>query len=209
VWAPGGLAAKRADGTEFPIDATVSHFEIGDRNLFTLILRDVDERRRAEAELLDLGLQNKYLRDEIKQAHNFDEIIGHSAALNSVLDQVRLVAPTDSTVLILGETGTGKELIARAIHSGGARRDRPLIKVNCAALPASLVESELFGHERAPLPGRTRSASAGLNWRTGVRSSSMRSASFRLTYKSSYCAYYRSGSSSGSAAAARSRLISA
>ena len=155
VWAPGGLAAKRADGTEFPIEATVSHFEIGDRNLFTLILRDVDERRRAEAELLELGLQNKYLRDEIKQAHNFDEIIGHSAALNSVLDQVRLVAPTDSTVLILGETGTGKELIARAIHSGGARRDRPLIKVNCAALPASLVESELFGHEKGAFTGAT------------------------------------------------------
>jgi formate hydrogenlyase transcriptional activator len=153
VWAPGGLAAKRADGTEFPIEATVSHFEVGERKLFTLILRDVDERRRAEAELLELGLQNKYLQEEIKQAHNFDEIVGHSDALNSVRDQVQLVAPTDSTVLILGETGTGKELIARAIHSGGARRDRPLIKLNCATLPASLIESELFGHEKGAFTG--------------------------------------------------------
>src|SRR5258707_3770251 len=85
----------------------------------------------------------------VKQAHNFDEMVGRSAALNSVLDQVRLVAATDSTVLILGETGTGKELIARAIHSAGARRERPLIKVNCAALPAGLIESELFGNEKA------------------------------------------------------------
>jgi formate hydrogenlyase transcriptional activator len=155
VWAPGGLAAKRADGTEFPIEATVSHFEVGDRKLFTLILRDVNERHRAEAEIRELGLQNEYLQEEIKQAHNFEEIIGHSAALNSVLDQVRLVAPTDSTVLILGETGTGKELIARAIHSEGTRRDRPLIKVNCAALPASLIESELFGHEKGAFTGAT------------------------------------------------------
>ena len=155
VWAPGGLAAKRADGTEFPIEATVSHFEVGDRELFTLILRDVDERHRAEAELRELGRQNEYLQEEIKQLHNFDEIIGHSAALNSVMDQVQLVAPTDSSVLILGETGTGKELIARAIHSGGARRDRPLIKVNCAALPASLIESELFGHEKGAFTGAT------------------------------------------------------
>ena len=155
VWAPGGLAAKRADGTEFPIEATVSHFEVGDRNLFTLILRDVDERRSAETELRELGLQNEYLQEEIKQVHNFDEIVGRSATLNSVLEQVQLVAATNSTVLILGETGTGKELIARAIHFGGARRERPLIKINCAALPASLIESELFGHEKGAFTGAT------------------------------------------------------
>ena len=155
VWAPGGLTAKRADGTEFPIEATISHFEAGDRKLFTLILRDVDERRRAEAELRELALQNEYLQEEIKQAHNFEEIVGQSTPLNEVLEQVRLVAATDSTVLILGETGTGKELIARAIHSGGARRNRPLIKVNCAALPASLIESELFGHEKGAFTGAT------------------------------------------------------
>lgn len=149
------LAAKRADGTEFPIEATLSQFQVGSRNMFTLILRDIDERRRAEAELLSLGLQNEYLQEEIKQAHNFDEIVGRSPALNAVLEQVRLVAPTDSTVLIVGETGTGKELIARAIHSSSARRDRPLIKLACAALPASLIESELFGHEKGAFTGAT------------------------------------------------------
>src|SRR5262249_38686094 len=80
--------------------------------------------------------------------HNFEEIIGQSPALLAVLDNVRRVAGTDASVLIHGETGTGKELIARALHSASKRKDRPLIKLNCAALPTGLVESELFGHEK-------------------------------------------------------------
>jgi formate hydrogenlyase transcriptional activator len=116
---------------------------------------DITDRVLIEQEKSRLETQNEYLQEEIKQAHNFDEILGHSSALNSVLDQVRLVALTDSTVLILGETGTGKELIARAIHSASARRERPLIKVNCAALPGGLIESELFGHEKGAFTGAT------------------------------------------------------
>jgi PAS domain S-box-containing protein len=90
-----------------------------------VMLIDVTDRVLMEQEKKRLEAQNEYLQEEIKQDHNFGEIVGHSAALNSVLDQVRLVAATDSTVLILGETGTGKELIARATHSGSARRNRP------------------------------------------------------------------------------------
>ena len=116
---------------------------------------DITDRVLIEQEKSRLETQTEYLREEIKQAHNFDEILGQSSALNSVLDQVRLVALTDSTVLILGETGTGKELIARAIHSASARRGRPLIKVNCAALPGGLIESELFGHEKGAFTGAT------------------------------------------------------
>src|SRR5579884_1410479 len=97
--------------------------------------------------------QNLYLQDEIKAAHNFEEVIGQSAALQAVLDKVRSVAPTDASVLITGETGTGKELIARAIHSASKRRDKPLIKINCAAFPTGLVESELFGHEKGAFTG--------------------------------------------------------
>jgi len=89
-----------------------------------------------------------YLQEEIKFGHNYDEIIGQSAALKYVLFKVGQIAATDTTVLILGETGTGKELIARAIHSQSARRNRPLVKVSCATLPANLIESELFGHEK-------------------------------------------------------------
>ena len=97
--------------------------------------------------------ENVYLQEEIRQQHNFKEIIGGSPALKQVLRQVETVAATDSTVLILGETGTGKELIARAIHNLSARRERTLVKLNCAAIPTGLLESELFGHEKGAFTG--------------------------------------------------------
>jgi formate hydrogenlyase transcriptional activator len=85
--------------------------------------------------------------------HNFEEIVGRSAALRAVLDQVETVAPTESTVLILGETGTGKELIARAVHNFSSRQDRPFVRLNSAAIPSGLLESELFGHEKGAFTG--------------------------------------------------------
>ena len=97
--------------------------------------------------------ENIYLRQEIKLTYNFEQIISQSDLFNKVLRSVEQVAATDATVLILGETGTGKELIARAVHSLSHRRDRPLVKVNCAALPANLIESELFGHEKGAFTG--------------------------------------------------------
>jgi PAS domain S-box-containing protein len=114
---------------------------------------DVTDRVLAEQERDRLQQQKQYLQEEIKSVHNFEQIIGRSPALMGVLDQVARVAPTDATVLVTGETGTGKELIARAVHSASRRKDRPLIKVNCAALPAGLVESELFGHEKGAFSG--------------------------------------------------------
>jgi formate hydrogenlyase transcriptional activator len=100
-----------------------------------------------------LANQTLYLQEEIRTEHNFEEIVGDSAALKESLRQVETVAPTDSTVLILGETGTGKEVIARAIHNLSGRRDQPIVKVNCAAIPLGLLESELFGHERGAFTG--------------------------------------------------------
>src|SRR5262249_5465337 len=114
---------------------------------------DITDRVLAERERARLHEQNRYLQEEIKSVHNFEQIVGRSPALLDVLAQVGRVAPTDATVLVTGETGTGKELIARAIHSASKRKDRPLIKVNCAALPAGLVESELFGHEKGAFSG--------------------------------------------------------
>ena len=114
---------------------------------------DITDRVLMEQEKARLAAENVYLQEEIKSVHNFDEIVGQSPALLDVLEKVHRVARTDATVLITGETGTGKELIARAIHSASHRHDKPLIKVNCAALPASLVESELFGHEKGAFSG--------------------------------------------------------
>ncbi len=97
--------------------------------------------------------ENTYLREEIQQNFNFDEIIGESPPMKEVLSMVEKIAPTLSTVLIRGESGTGKELIARAIHFNSPRRDAPFVKVNCAAIPANLLESELFGHEKGAFTG--------------------------------------------------------
>ena len=112
-----------------------------------LAFDEIDRLRRK------LEGERTYLVEEIRAAHNFEEIIGSSAPLAAVLRRVSQVAPTDATVLIQGETGTGKELIARAIHNLSPRKDRVLVRVNCAALPASLIESELFGHEKGSFTG--------------------------------------------------------
>jgi formate hydrogenlyase transcriptional activator len=125
---------------------------------------EVERRKRAEEELRAalaeveslknrLEAENVYLKEEIRSEHNFDEMVGTSPALLHVLRAVERIAPTDSTVLIGGETGTGKELVARAIHDRSRRRERPLVKVNCGAIPAGLVESELFGHVKGAFTG--------------------------------------------------------
>ncbi|MFA8434599.1 MAG: sigma 54-interacting transcriptional regulator [Marinifilaceae bacterium] len=122
------------------------------------------ERKNAEFQLHEalkeiqvlkdkLQAENTYLQEEIKLDHNFDEIITQSKLFRKILSKVEQVASTDATVLILGETGTGKELLARAIHNISKRRDRALVKVNCAALPSTLIESELFGHEKGAFTG--------------------------------------------------------
>jgi formate hydrogenlyase transcriptional activator len=100
-----------------------------------------------------LEQENTYFQEEIRREHNFDEIIGNGPELLKLLDQVESAAPTNANVLIFGETGSGKELIARAVHSRSARRGRPLVKVNCGAMPAGLVESELFGHVKGAFTG--------------------------------------------------------
>ena len=146
VWLTEGLTAFRANGEEFPVEATLSRIDAARRPLVTIILRDANERRRAEA-------ASRQLEDEVRATLGIGELFGTSAALARTVKSIDQVGLTNSTVLVCGETGTGKELVARAIHSRSRRKDKVLVKVNCAAIPAGIIESELFGHERGAFTG--------------------------------------------------------
>jgi PAS domain S-box-containing protein len=154
AWIAGGLEVTRCGGEKFYAEATLSRFGADRRHFFALVLRNVNDRLEAERRIRSLEVEAAYLRDELQQADE-TEILGRSPALRHVLEEVRQVAATNATVLIQGETGTGKELFARAIHSGSERRAEPMITVNCAAIPATLIESEFFGHEKGAFTGAT------------------------------------------------------
>ena len=154
-WIAGGLTGRLGSGGTFPAEATISAFDAAGGTQFTLILRNVDERHQAERRIRSLTEETEYLRTELRELGRPGEIAGRSESLAQVLRDLREVAPTDTTVLIVGETGTGKELFARALHMASNRRDKPLVKVNCAAIPATLIESEFFGHERGAFTGAT------------------------------------------------------
>jgi PAS domain S-box-containing protein len=158
AWIPGGVRGRAPDGAssrEFQAEATLSCHRRAGRTFHTLILRDIKERLEAEARIRTLSREATWLREELRELANFEGILGHSPALVAALHEIEQVAETDASVLVLGETGTGKELVARAIHQASRRRDGPLVRLNCAAIPASLIESELFGHEKGAFTGAT------------------------------------------------------
>ena len=154
-WIPA-FVAEPPGCAPFPAEATLSRFDVRGRPGYTLILRNVGERLEAERAIRQLTSQTEYLREELAAREGFGEILGDSPVLRAALEGVAQVAATDATVLILGETGTGKELFAQAIHDRSARRKGPLVKVNCAAIPATLIESDFFGHERGAFTGATQ-----------------------------------------------------
>jgi PAS domain S-box-containing protein len=156
LWIPGGLNALQTDGMEFPAEATLSQFQMAGKSFYTLILRNVNERLEAEQKIRSLTIETEFLKEELHDLQHFGEILGNSPALMRVLRDIQQVADTEATVLITGETGTGKEVMARAIHANSRRRDHPFVKVNCAAIPATLIESEFFGHEQGAFTGATK-----------------------------------------------------
>ncbi|WP_020504866.1 sigma-54-dependent Fis family transcriptional regulator [Lamprocystis purpurea] len=153
VWAPEGISAKRADGSEFPAELTISEAQLEGECLVTVILRDLNERQAAAGQLRQLMLEMDSLKEELRQQYGKVEVVSASPKMHDLLAQVERVAATDATVLLTGETGVGKELIARTLHDRSRRRERTLVKLNCAALPAELIESELFGHEKGAFSG--------------------------------------------------------
>lgn len=158
----------RRDGSSFPVEFTSTPV-ISDSRLVgaVVVFRDITERRTTELQLhnaleelqqlkVRLEEQNAYLQEEIQIEHNYREIVGQSEPILKIIKQIDVVAPTDASVLIHGESGTGKELIARAIHQASKRAAHPLIRVNCAAIPTELFESEFFGHMRGAFTGAIR-----------------------------------------------------
>lgn len=162
----------RKDGSSFPVEYTSTPIEDDNKLVGAVVVfRDISKQQKQENQLRKalaeveqlrtrLEMEKAYLLDELEERHNRHEIVGSSPAIAQTVEQIDLVAPTEATVLITGESGTGKELIAHAIHNASPRRDRPLIRVNCAAIPAELFESEFFGHVKGAFTGAV-SARAG------------------------------------------------
>jgi PAS domain S-box-containing protein len=161
------MTALARDGREFPVELSITPLKLDNTWTFGAFIRDITERKRGEEALRkafeeirvlkdQLYRENLALRDEVDRTSMFEEIVGTSKALNAVLSRIAKVAPTDSTVFITGETGTGKELIARGVHKQSQRSGRAFVSVNCAALAPTLISSELFGHEKGAFTGATQ-----------------------------------------------------
>ena len=153
LWVPQDFVARRWDHSVFPAEATLSRFESQRQFFYTLILRNVDERLEAEKQIQLLLQETEYLREAVREMPGHDDLLGRSDCMQAVFAAIKQVARTDTTVLITGETGTGKELVARSVHRASNRKDKPVVLVNCAAIPANLIESEFFGHERGAFTG--------------------------------------------------------
>ena len=153
LWIPEGHLAQRKDGQFFPLEATLSTTYIAGKALYTFILRDIETRQKSEEQAEKLQNISRYLQEEAQTTEGFKGLIGASKGLRKVMAHIQQVAETDATVLIAGETGTGKEKIVQLIYQQSLRKDQPLINVNCAAIPENLIESELFGHEKGAFTG--------------------------------------------------------
>jgi len=152
---PNMVKVIGSNGSETINEGTISTYGNENETFYTLILRNIEERLIAEDKINLLTTKTKYLEEEIQELTNNYGILAEDKNMRKVIDLMQQVAITDATVLITGETGTGKELVARGIHKASARNDKPLIRINCGAIPANLIESELFGHKKGAFTGAT------------------------------------------------------
>ncbi|MCD2258319.1 sigma 54-interacting transcriptional regulator [Psychroserpens luteolus] len=152
---PNMVKVIGSNETETLNEGTISKFGNETETFYTLILRNIEERIEAEDQINFLTKQTQYLKEEIKELTNDYGIVAEDVKMQNVLSLIKHVAPTNATVLINGETGTGKELVSRAIHEASDRKDMPLVRINCGAIPANLIESELFGHKKGAFTGAT------------------------------------------------------
>jgi len=153
VWIPGELEMISANNDMFNVEGTLSQYKLDDDTYYTLVLRSREDKSGADEKIKDLIHQTEYLQGELEGIKNTCQLTGESKGMKRLLQNVYLVAHTDATVLITGETGTGKELVAQHIHQTSRRKEKPLITVNCGAIPATLIESEFFGHAKGAFTG--------------------------------------------------------
>ena len=153
VWIPGELEMISAKNDMFNVEGTLSQYKLDDDTYYTMVLRSREDKSGADEKIKDLIHQTEYLQGELEGIKNTCQLTGESKGMKRLLQNVYLVAHTDATVLITGETGTGKELVAQHIHQTSRRKEKPLITVNCGAIPATLIESEFFGHAKGAFTG--------------------------------------------------------
>jgi PAS domain S-box-containing protein len=153
IWVPGGFQSLSDQNQNLLTEGSLSRYMLDGKNFFTIILRDIRDQIEAERQIAMLTSEKEGLLKELSSFEASNDLIGRSEAWCKVLQKVQQVANSNACVLITGETGTGKEVIARAIHAASGRKDAPLIRVNCATIPESLIESEFFGHEKGAFTG--------------------------------------------------------
>ncbi|HEX5171178.1 MAG TPA: sigma 54-interacting transcriptional regulator, partial [Cyclobacteriaceae bacterium] len=155
VWIPGTLEMIPSVGETFEVEGTLSQYDLDDKIYYTLVLRTPDERADSGEQVKYLINQTEYVREELEDIKQSDQMLGESSIFKRLLQNIYMVAHTDATVLVNGETGTGKELVARHIHTTSNRKNKPMISINCGAIPAALIESEFFGHAKGAFTGAT------------------------------------------------------
>jgi transcriptional regulator with GAF, ATPase, and Fis domain len=153
IWIPGELEMVSANNDMFSVEGTLSQYKLDEDTYYTLVLRNREDRSGIDEKIKDLIHQTEYLQEGMEGLKNTRQLTGESKGMKRLLQNVYLVAHTDATVLITGETGTGKELVAQHIHQTSRRKEKPLVTVNCGAIPASLIESEFFGHSKGAFTG--------------------------------------------------------